>query len=288
MQIAAGPARLARHHAHDQPVRRFQGSPIRAHVLDAGIGIAGDAERGGQIGRGIEAGRRDRHRQAGQAARRLEVVTPEHDLLATRRADGNRRDGIGNGPHPGFADGVDRLPHADGIDFGRGRERADHDRNIVAAALGVGHMREQERAALVLGHAAQELPAHQRMQLGVLVDGAVDANEQTLRLKIGQMILKIQTRTVVQSRAVRGGRLIEHLGSGFHPTCLRRAYHDRSAAPSVTRSVATRSVATRSVAPDALPFMHYPSGLAGRFQHHEQMDPWSHKQHKPSTFTLTS
>ena len=90
--------------------------------------------------------------------------------------------------------GVDRLPHADGIDLGRGRERADHDRNIVAPALGVRHMGEQEGAPLVLGHAAQELPAHQRMQLGILVDGAVDANEQTLRLKIGQMILKIEAR----------------------------------------------------------------------------------------------
>src|ERR1700704_525587 len=72
------------------------------------------------------------------------------------------------------------------------------------------------------------------------------------------MILKIQTRTVVQSRAVRGGRLIEHLGSGFHPTCLPRAYHDRSAPPS----------ATRSLTPDALP-----SRPRRRFQQHEQMHP---------------
>ena len=56
------------------------------------------------------------------------------------------------------------------IDLGRGRERADHHRHVVAAALGVDHVGEQERAALVLRHAAEELPAHQRMQLGVLVD----------------------------------------------------------------------------------------------------------------------
>ena len=243
VQIAAGPARLARHHAHDQPVGRFERRPIGAHVLDAGIGITGDAERGRQIGRGVEAGRRDRHRQARQATRRLEGVAREHDLLAARRIDGDRRNGTVDGPHPGFADLVDRLPHADGIDLGRGRERADHDRNIVATALGVRHIGKQEGAPLVLGNAAQELPTHQRMKFGILVDGAVDANQQTLRLKIGQMILKIEARAVVQPTAMRGGRLIEHLGSGFHPTCLRRAYHDPSAPPS----------ATRSPPPDALP-----------------------------------
>ncbi len=67
VQIAAGAAR-ARRHAHAEPVLRFQGAAIGAHVLHAGFRIAGDAERGGQIRRGVEAGRRDRHRQRGKAA----------------------------------------------------------------------------------------------------------------------------------------------------------------------------------------------------------------------------
>jgi len=67
MQIAAGAARLPRHHAHHQSVGRFQRRPIGAHVLDPAVGVAGDAERGREVGRGIEAGRRDRHRQPAPA-----------------------------------------------------------------------------------------------------------------------------------------------------------------------------------------------------------------------------
>ena len=63
MQIAAGAGRLARHHAHHRAVRRFQRHAIGAHVAHAALGVAGDAERRGEIGRGVEARRRDRHRQ---------------------------------------------------------------------------------------------------------------------------------------------------------------------------------------------------------------------------------
>ena len=69
MQIATGAAGTRRH-AHAQPVGRLQRRPIGSHVLHPGVGIAGDAERGGQIGGGIEAGRRHRHRQAREAVAR--------------------------------------------------------------------------------------------------------------------------------------------------------------------------------------------------------------------------
>jgi hypothetical protein len=54
------------------------------------------------------------------------------------------------------------------------------------------------------------------MQLGVFVDGTVDANEEAVRLKIGQMILEIEPRAIPQSGAMRSGGLIEHLGIRFH------------------------------------------------------------------------
>ena len=73
--------------------------------------------------------------------------------------------------------------HAGRIDVPRGRERARHDRDVVAAAGGVGDVGEQERAALRLGEPALELPPHPRVQLAVLVDRAVDADEQALRLQ---------------------------------------------------------------------------------------------------------
>jgi hypothetical protein len=55
-------------------------------------------------------------------------------------------------------------------------------------------MGEKKGASLVLGHAAQELPAHQRVQLGVLVDRPLDAHQQALRLEIGQVVLEIESR----------------------------------------------------------------------------------------------
>ena len=58
----------ARGHAHAQAVRGFQRAAISAHVADSGFGIARDAQRCGEVGRQIKARRRDRHRQAREAA----------------------------------------------------------------------------------------------------------------------------------------------------------------------------------------------------------------------------
>ena len=78
--------------------------------------------------------------------------------------------GCGDRALPGRVDLVERAAHADAIDLAARRERADHDRDVVAPALGVGHVGEQERLAVLLRDAAAELPAHQRVHLGVLVD----------------------------------------------------------------------------------------------------------------------
>jgi len=65
------------------------------------------------------------------------------------------------------------------------------------------------------------------MQLGIFVDGTVDANEKTVRLEIGQMILEIKPRAIPQSGAMRSSGLIEHSGStGIEP---RATYHDPNA-----------------------------------------------------------
>ncbi len=172
--IAAGAARGARHHAYRQPIGRLQGGPVHAHVLDAVVGIAGDAQRRRKIRRGIEARRRYRHRQLGEsAARPAQIVAAEDHLLARRRRDLHRRDRIGDSLHPGLTDIRHRLTHADRVDVGRCRERADGHREVVAPAPAVDHVGEQERAPLVLRNAAEKLPAHQRMQLGILVDRAI-------------------------------------------------------------------------------------------------------------------
>ena len=96
--------------------------------------------------------------------------------------------------HPGLADVLDRPPHADGINPRRRRQRADRHRHVVAAAFAVRDVGEQKCAALVFAQAALELPAHQRMQLGVFVDRPVDAREQALGLEPRQMLLEIERR----------------------------------------------------------------------------------------------
>ena len=196
MHIAAGAAR-ARRHAHAETVLCFQRAAIGAHVLHAGFRVAGDAERGGQIGRGIEAGRRDRHRQSGEtAAGALEVGAFDNDLLAGAGGHDLRRDRLGDRVIPRLADLVDRTAHADGVDLGRGGERADRDRNVVAAARAVDYVGKKKSATLVFGEAALELPAHQRVQLAVLVDRAVDAGDEAALFEPAQMLLEIARRPV--------------------------------------------------------------------------------------------
>ena len=127
---------------------------------------------------------------------------------------------MGDRPHPGCPDLVHRLPHADGIDRGRGGKRTDHDRNVVATAFRVRHIGEHEGPPLVLGNAANELPSHQRMQLGVLVDGSIDAHQQTIGFQVGEVLLEIEPRPAAtgQSKRMQARGLIEHLvaWSRFH------------------------------------------------------------------------
>ena len=95
---------------------------------------------------------------------------------------------------PRLADVLDRLAHADRVDFRRGGECADRDRNIVTPPGTVDDVGEQKGAALFLGEAALELPAHQRVQLAVLVDGVVDAGDQAARFELAQVVLEIERR----------------------------------------------------------------------------------------------
>ncbi len=87
--------------------------------------------------------------------------------------DNTRSDGICNGVIPFGLNVGDRRIHADAVDFPVGGQRADDDRHGIFAALGIDDVVEQERLAILFLHAANELPAHQRMQFAVLVDLAV-------------------------------------------------------------------------------------------------------------------
>jgi hypothetical protein len=193
MEITTGSRQAARH-AHTQPVFRLQRGAVGAHVLDAAFGIFGHAERRGQIGRSVEAGRGNGHRQARQAAF-LQRVAADHHLLAGRLRHHDGWNRLGYRLRPGLADLVDRQTQAGGVDLRRGGKPADQHRDVISPAVAVDHVGEQERAALIFVQAALELPARERVQLRILVDRSVDADQQSLGFQPGDMFLQVARRT---------------------------------------------------------------------------------------------
>ncbi len=81
--------------------------------------------------------------------------------------------------------------HADAIDGGVRGQRADHHGDVVAPPAGIDDVGEQERLAVLLGDAAAELPAHQRMHLGVLVDRRIDAQQQPGLVETIEMVVQV-------------------------------------------------------------------------------------------------
>ena len=118
--IAAGAAD-ARRHAHAEPVGGFELAAVGAHVLDAALGVLGDAERGGEIWRGVEAGRRDRHRQ--ELPVRRAFCFSASPLMTTSWHGGvpvifTGAIGLATCTDPGVANLLDRLAHAERVDAG--------------------------------------------------------------------------------------------------------------------------------------------------------------------------
>ncbi len=63
--------------------------------------------------------------------------------------------------------------------------------NVVFAPAPVGDVGEQKGLAILLVEAADELPAHQRMQFEILVDRPVDGAHQAALLQNLQMLVQI-------------------------------------------------------------------------------------------------
>ena len=128
----------------------------------------------------------------------------DYHLLAGRVRHFLRRDGVRDRLVPAVADLPDRHAHADAIDGGIGGERADGHGHVVAPALGIGDVGEEEGLALVLLQPAAELPADQRMHLGILVDRLVDAEQEPRPVERVEMVAEIRIRALLLS--VPGGK----------------------------------------------------------------------------------
>jgi hypothetical protein len=102
---------------------------------------------------------------------------------------------------PARADLVDRAAHAHAVDTPAGGEHGDGDGHLVTVAVAVHDVLEQERLPLGLGDAATKLPAHQRVHLGVFVDGALDADQQASGLQRGEVFTQVGVAALGGARA---------------------------------------------------------------------------------------
>ncbi len=95
--------------------------------------------------------------------------------------------------------------HAGRVDRAVRRDRADHDRNAVFSAAAIGDVGEEEGLALGFVHSADELPAHQRVQLRVLVDRPVDGEQQPSLLQLLEVLVKVRVAALGVRDEIRGG-----------------------------------------------------------------------------------
>src|SRR5207245_11149357 len=94
--------------------------------------------------------------------------------------------------YPARVDFVEPAADADAIDFAVRGERTHRDRNLVLALLAINDIGEQERFAILLLDAAAELPPHQRVHFGVLVDRSVDDDEQAGLIERPDVIMQVR------------------------------------------------------------------------------------------------
>ena len=211
--LIAARARQAAGHAHAQPVEGLEARAVGAHVAHARLRVLGHAEGGGEIGGGVKAGRRDRHGQGGEPAAGLrQILAHHHHFLTGGIFDVDGRDGLVHAPRPDIANLLDGDAHPGGVDLGIGCQRPDHYRHVELAPVHALYIGEHEGAALGFVQPALELPAHQRMQLGVLADGPVDLHQQAALFQTAELFVEI------------GGGVLDAVGHRLSCCCKRELW----------------------------------------------------------------
>src|SRR5712692_3839213 len=210
LPVGVDPRPQLERRVHAEPPGRLYLPAVDPHVLDAGVRVPGDVLRERRERRDVPARRRDGDGETIEAhARLVEIAALDHDFVAGRVLDDSRRNRLRHRAVPGLVDSVQGAAHADAVDFAARGERADRDRDIVFAALRVGHLGEQERFSVRLLDTAAELPAHQRMHLGVLVDRPIDRYEQPRALEGLEVLVEVgigAPRRGARIAALRFGR----------------------------------------------------------------------------------
>ena len=190
MVVDAGPQFQRRVHAEPPP--RLHLAAVVAHVLDAAVRVLGDVLRQRSVRRDIPARRRDRQGNTVKpVAGLVERRAGDDDLVARRVVDDARRDRVARRLDPARIDFLERAADADAVNFLVGGKPADQHRHVVFAALAVDDVGEQECLAVLLLDAAAELPAHQRVHLGVLVDRTVDRDQETRLVERAHVVVQV-------------------------------------------------------------------------------------------------
>src|SRR5262249_32134565 len=141
----------------------------------------------------------------------------DDDLVADRGLDDPRRDRVGDRVIPPRLDLRERHTHAGAVDRAVGGDRTDHHRNRIAATPTIDHVGEEECLAVGFGHAPDELPAYERMKLGVLVDRTIDGDEEALASQRFEMLVEIRVAALdvahARSSVLRSTRSSSRPGS---------------------------------------------------------------------------
>ena len=192
-----------RRHAHAETIIRLQRRPIRTHVANTRVRVAGDDQRRHEVGSRVVTRRRDRHGECVEAAARLgQCLALNDDLLAGRRIHAHRWDRILHGVQPPGADLLHCHTHAHGVDLRRRRQGAHGDGHRVRLPPGAGDAGKEKCRALRLPESTLKLPPNQRMQFSVLVDGPIDSTQQTARFQADQVFLEVRITGVALTHRI--------------------------------------------------------------------------------------
>ena len=204
---------------------------VVADVADAGIRILGDPVAGGQVRPVVEPGRRDGHRELVEAAVVQETVADVDLFLDRTGVHHLRRQRTGHRRGPLLEAFAGLAAHAHGVDGLVGSQRPQHHRGLVTPPLGIHHVLEEKRLPLVVRQ-PQELPAHQRMQLRILVHRGSHAQQQALPVQQVEVFPEV----LVHPQSLLSGsisRIAVHgsTKSCFPPLIPRTPVRQRETAP---------------------------------------------------------